>query len=78
MAGIGRAHLSQIENRAVSAKIDTLHAVAQTLDLKLEELFRGFDKEAYQFCLTHSILPPLQTHVTIGARQPFLLYRSTS
>jgi transcriptional regulator with XRE-family HTH domain len=41
MAGIGRAHLSQIENGAVSAKIDTLHALAQALDLKLEELFRG-------------------------------------
>jgi len=42
MAGIGRAHLSQIENGAVSARIDTLHALAQALDLKLEELFRGF------------------------------------
>jgi len=42
MAGIGRAHLSQIENGAVSARIDTQHALAQALDLKLEELFRGF------------------------------------
>jgi DNA-binding XRE family transcriptional regulator len=42
MAGIGRANLSQIENGAASARIDTLHALAQALDLKLEELFRGF------------------------------------
>lgn len=42
LAGIGRAHLSQIENGAVAARIDTLYAIAQTLDLRLEELFRGF------------------------------------
>jgi len=41
-AGIGRAHLSQIENGAVAARIDTLYAVAQALDLKLEELLKGF------------------------------------
>ena len=42
MAEIGRAHLSQIENGAVAARIDTLYAIAQALELKLEELFRGF------------------------------------
>lgn len=42
MAGIGRAHLSQIENGAVAARIDTLYAIAQTLDLNLEEMFKGF------------------------------------
>lgn len=42
MAGIGRAHLSQIENGAVAARIDTLHALAKVLELTLEELFRGF------------------------------------
>jgi transcriptional regulator with XRE-family HTH domain len=42
MAGIGRAHLSQIENGAVAARIDTLYAIAQTLDLKLEEMLKGF------------------------------------
>jgi transcriptional regulator with XRE-family HTH domain len=42
LAGIGRAHLSQIENGAVAARIDTLYALAQALDLKLEELFKGF------------------------------------
>lgn len=42
MAGVGRAHLSQIENGAVAARIDTLHALARGLDLKLEELFKGF------------------------------------
>ena len=42
MAGIGRAYLSQIENGAVAARIDSLHALAQALDLKLEELFKGF------------------------------------
>jgi transcriptional regulator with XRE-family HTH domain len=41
MAEIGRAHLSQIENGAVAARIDTLYAVAQALEMKLEELFRG-------------------------------------
>jgi len=40
-AGIGRAHLSQIENGAVAARIDTLHAIAKVLGLKMEELFRG-------------------------------------
>ena len=42
MAEIGRAHLSQIENGAVAARVDTLHAIAQALDLKMEELFKGF------------------------------------
>jgi DNA-binding XRE family transcriptional regulator len=42
MAGIGRAHLSQIENGAVAARIDTLYALTQALGLKLEELFKGF------------------------------------
>ena len=42
MAGIGRAHLSQIENGAVAVRIDTLYALAKALDLKLEELFKGF------------------------------------
>jgi transcriptional regulator with XRE-family HTH domain len=42
MAGIGRAHLSQIENGAVAARIDTLYALALALDMKLEELFKGF------------------------------------
>jgi transcriptional regulator with XRE-family HTH domain len=41
MAGVGRAHLSQIENGAVAARIDTLHALAQALEMKLEELVRG-------------------------------------
>jgi transcriptional regulator with XRE-family HTH domain len=42
MSGIGRAHLSQIENGAVAARIDTLYALAHVLELKLEDLFRGF------------------------------------
>jgi len=42
MADIGRAHLSQIENGAVAARIDTLYAIAQALELKLEELLKGF------------------------------------
>lgn len=42
MAGIGRAHLSQIENGAVAVRIDTLYALALALDMKLEELFKGF------------------------------------
>jgi transcriptional regulator with XRE-family HTH domain len=41
MAGLGRAHLGQIENEAVAARIDTLWALAQALDLKLEEPFKG-------------------------------------
>jgi transcriptional regulator with XRE-family HTH domain len=41
MAQIGRAHLSQIENGAVAARIDTLYALAQALEMTLEELFRG-------------------------------------
>jgi transcriptional regulator with XRE-family HTH domain len=42
VAGIGRAHLSQIENGVVSVRITTLYAIAQTLEIKLEDLFRGF------------------------------------
>jgi transcriptional regulator with XRE-family HTH domain len=41
IADIGRAHLSQIENGAVAARVDTLHAIAGVLELKMEELFRG-------------------------------------
>jgi transcriptional regulator with XRE-family HTH domain len=42
MAEIGRAHLSQIENGAVAARIDTLYAIAQALEMTLAEIFRGF------------------------------------
>jgi transcriptional regulator with XRE-family HTH domain len=42
MAEIGRAHLSQIENGAVAARIDTLYAISQALEMTLEEMFRGF------------------------------------
>jgi transcriptional regulator with XRE-family HTH domain len=42
MAGIGRAHLSQIENGAVAVRIDTLYAIATALEMTLEELFMGF------------------------------------
>jgi transcriptional regulator with XRE-family HTH domain len=42
MAEIGRAHLSQIENGAVAARIDTLYAIAQALEMTLEELLKGF------------------------------------
>jgi transcriptional regulator with XRE-family HTH domain len=42
MAQIGRAHLSQIENGAVAARIDTLYALAQALEMTLEEMFSGF------------------------------------
>jgi transcriptional regulator with XRE-family HTH domain len=41
MAEVGRAHLSQIENGAVAARVDTLYAIAKVLELKMEELFRG-------------------------------------
>lgn len=41
MAGIGRAHLSQIENGKVAARIDTLRAIAQALELSLSELLKG-------------------------------------
>jgi transcriptional regulator with XRE-family HTH domain len=40
MAQIGRAHLSQIENGAVAARIDTIHALSIALEITLEELFR--------------------------------------
>jgi transcriptional regulator with XRE-family HTH domain len=43
MAEIGRAHLSQIENGAVSARIDTLYAIAGALELTLSELLKGLD-----------------------------------
>ena len=42
IAGVGRAHLSQIENGAVAVRIDTLYALAQALEIPLEELFKGF------------------------------------
>jgi DNA-binding XRE family transcriptional regulator len=40
-AGVGRSHLSQIENGAVSARIDTLAAIAEILEIPLSDLFRG-------------------------------------
>jgi len=40
MAEIGRAHLSQIENGAVAARIDTLYALAGALETRLSELFK--------------------------------------
>jgi transcriptional regulator with XRE-family HTH domain len=39
-AGIGRAHLSQIENGAVSPRIDTIDAVTQCFGISLAEFFR--------------------------------------
>jgi len=42
MAEVGRAHLSQIENGAVAARIDTLYALAKALEITLAELFRDF------------------------------------
>ena len=42
IAQIGRAHLSQIENGAVAARIDTLYAIAQALELSLSERLKGF------------------------------------
>ncbi len=42
IAQIGRAHLSQIENGAVAARVDTLYALAEALEMTLEELFKGF------------------------------------
>jgi len=41
MAGISRAHLSQIENGAVAARIDTLYAIAGVVELTLSELLKG-------------------------------------
>ncbi len=41
LSEIGRAHLSQIENGAVAARIDTLYAVASALEVTLSELFKG-------------------------------------
>ena len=38
MAQVGRAHLSQIENGAVSARIDTVYAIAEALDMSISEL----------------------------------------
>jgi transcriptional regulator with XRE-family HTH domain len=40
IAEVGRAHLSQIENGAVAARIDTLHAIAGALELTLSELLQ--------------------------------------
>jgi transcriptional regulator with XRE-family HTH domain len=41
LAGVGRAHLSQIENGSVSARIDTLEALANSLEISLSALFRN-------------------------------------
>ena len=40
MAQIGRAHLSQIENGAVAARIDTLYAIATALEMHISELLK--------------------------------------
>jgi transcriptional regulator with XRE-family HTH domain len=42
MAGIGRAHLSQIENGAVAARIDTLFSLANASGITLSELLKSF------------------------------------
>ena len=39
-SGIGRAHLSQIENGAVAVRIDTLEALFTSLQISLSSLFR--------------------------------------
>ena len=41
LAGVGRAHLSQIENGSVSVCIDTLDALAKSLEISLSTLFRN-------------------------------------
>ena len=40
VADIGRAHLSQIENGAVAARIDMLYAITRALELSLSEFFK--------------------------------------
>jgi transcriptional regulator with XRE-family HTH domain len=41
LAGVGRAHLSQIENGSVMVRIDTLEALANSLEISLSNLFRN-------------------------------------
>jgi transcriptional regulator with XRE-family HTH domain len=41
LSEVGRAHLSQIENGAVAARIDTLYAIANALEMTLSELLTG-------------------------------------
>jgi len=41
LSEVGRAHLSQIENGAVAARIDTLYAIANALEMTLSELLKG-------------------------------------
>ena len=41
LAQVGRAHLSQIENGAVAARVDTLYALAEALEMTLSELLKG-------------------------------------
>jgi transcriptional regulator with XRE-family HTH domain len=40
MAQIGRAHLSQIENGAVAARIDTLYVIAGALEMSVSEVLK--------------------------------------
>jgi transcriptional regulator with XRE-family HTH domain len=42
ISGIGRSHLSQIENGAVAVRIDTLHVLAMSLGIKLSKLLEDF------------------------------------
>jgi transcriptional regulator with XRE-family HTH domain len=41
LSGVGRAHLSQIENGAVSPRIDTLYALCESMKIPLAEFFKG-------------------------------------
>ena len=41
LADVGRAHLSQIENGAVAARVDTLNAITSALETTLSDLFKG-------------------------------------
>ena len=40
LAGVGRAHLSQIENGAVAARIDTLASLAKAFDISLSDMLK--------------------------------------
>jgi transcriptional regulator with XRE-family HTH domain len=40
ITGMGRAHLSQIENGAVAVRIDTLEAIAKSLKTSLSSLLK--------------------------------------
>lgn len=46
LAGIGRTHLTMIENGSKNANLDTLWQIADALEVRMSEMIRMVEEEA--------------------------------